>query len=139
MTDDEPQDVSTPASFAVVEEFLDGEPVDGAELKNALATDDGRAYLVDLLALRHCMAASYGGTGRDPRSAALRVTLRRWSPAAAAVLLASLLGYAVGAGTGRSIEGERQPAVEAAIELPQPRAPEPTQVIQLRPAEGSTF
>ena len=39
-------------TFDVIERFVDRERVDADALKAALATEDGRSYLVDLLAMR---------------------------------------------------------------------------------------
>src|SRR5215207_7245784 len=39
-------------SFEVIDAFLDQERVDPEQLKAALATEDGRAYLVDFVAMR---------------------------------------------------------------------------------------
>ena len=68
----------------VISAFLDNEPFDARELSSALATDEGRAMLIDLVALRHLIsddgvAGWHVATSRPPA----RV---RWFAAAAAAI-----------------------------------------------------
>jgi hypothetical protein len=96
----------------VISAFLDGEAFEPATLGEALADPDGRALLIDLIALRHLVAES-------PEAVPI-VRQRRgrrflFAAAAAAIVLASLIGYSL---------GERQAARSA--DTP----PTPTRVVQ---------
>jgi hypothetical protein len=84
----------------VISAVLDNEPFDPAELTAALSDPNGRALLIDLIALRHIVqpvdaVPVIGSTVRVPRGP--------WPLlAAAAVLVALVGGYA--AGTRQTIE-----------------------------------
>ncbi len=77
----------------VISAFLDDEPIDANELAQALSEPDGRALLIDLLALRHVMQpgkeAMSVTEGRRPSG--LRGLL-----AVAAMVVALVGGYALG-------------------------------------------
>ena len=78
----------------VISAFLDNEPFEPDELSGALADADGRALLIDLVALRQL-------TQPDEASMKALTTPRRWSPlgmaaAAAALVLAVAGGYRLG-------------------------------------------
>jgi hypothetical protein len=133
-------EISLPEPFAVVDAFLDGEQVDALASKHALATADGRDYLVDVLALRQS-AAGMGPTSFPVPASERRRTLAQWAAAAAAVaLLAAALGYVVGERAGLSTDVAAAPrTVEAVIDFSETvRAPEPTQVIRLTPGVNWT-
>jgi hypothetical protein len=122
-----------PSDLSTVAAFLDGEPVDGAALKSALETAEGRDYLVDLLVLRQSVVhmapiAVVRPTPRPERS------IRHWAVAAALLLLASAGSYAIGARAASvaPVEGARS-SIEAVIDLPPSAAPKPTEVIRLEP------
>ncbi len=111
----------------IIEAFVDNELVDPAQLRDALASVEGREYLVDLLVLR-------GFVGADPdtraklsaeRAAAPRAS-RRWLSVAAAVALVSVAGgyYAGQQSAPANVTGRADSAVNAP-------APEPTRVIRL--------
>jgi hypothetical protein len=131
-------DVEPPAPdrmLLVVESFIDGEDVDLQELREALAEPEGRDHLVDVLALRrdvwasgpHQWSAAYAKRGSRQNS----VT---WM-AAAAVVVSLATGYLVG---HRSPPLQR---VDAGVEVVMdsaPPAPQPTQVISLKPGVNWT-
>ncbi|HYN05976.1 MAG TPA: hypothetical protein VES67_01175 [Vicinamibacterales bacterium] len=114
--------------------FVDGEPIDPEQLDRALADAEGRAYLIDLLVLR----GLYGRrapltTIPDVPEPPARPARLRWVPAAAAVVVLSVLGGYV---AGRQ-SGERPPAPDVGPLRTQTEititAPAPTQVIRLEP------
>jgi hypothetical protein len=96
----------------VISAFLDGEAFEPAALGSALADPDGRALLIDLVALRHLVAETPEAfpVVRQRRGGRLLFVA-----AAAAIVLASLVGYSL---------GERQGALAA--DAP----PTPTRVVQ---------
>ena len=130
-------DPAMPPDVAIVAALLDGEDVDAAELRQALATPAGRDYLMDVLLLRRAVAAMGPATLINlprPRSAMFR------SGAAAAIVLifTGLGGYALGQRTGLVTNVRAGSAVEAVVVPPAPRAPKPTQVIRLQPNGGAS-
>ena len=108
--------------------FFDGEHVDAAALKAALATEEGRAYLVELAAMREVVAmpavaaspAARTSVGRN-FSSGNRWPARVLIAAAAAVVLVGVSGFAL----GRAVV-ERRLAIERA-EIN--KAPEPTREV----------
>ena len=111
-------------THTVISAFLDDEPFDAAELGAALSDPDGRALLIDLVALRH-IAQPDDMIG----NAQTRTPGSRWRPllATAAMLVALAGGYFI---------GERQSAADA------PDPPAPTRIVQetawqkVPPAQG---
>ena len=96
----------------VISAFLDDEPFDAAELGAALSDPDGRALLIDLVALRHIAQPD------DMIGAARTGTARAvWRPllATAAMLVALAGGYVIG--ERRSVADMSEP-------------PAPTRVVQ---------
>jgi hypothetical protein len=94
----------------VISAFLDNEPFDPRELADALATEEGRDMLLDVVAMRALAqvpdvpAADAGGRPRvTPRGAPV------WLLAAAAVLVAALAGY----GAGRQVHPAQTPVPDA--------------------------
>lgn len=86
----------------VISAFLDDEPFDARALADALSDPEGRAQLIDLLALRHVMQPGREAMAveRPRRNSGLRALL-----AAAAMVVALVGGYALGqrqSETGRS-------------------------------------
>ncbi|MDQ3070254.1 MAG: hypothetical protein M3R55_11070 [Acidobacteriota bacterium] len=109
-----------------IDAFVDGVTVDPQALDAALASPDGRAYLIDALALRRLMED-------EPQVAAETPRKRSWSPlslARAAVFAIALvgLGYAAGVRT----EGPDEDAIPT-NSVQSIAAPEPTRVIELKP------
>ena len=81
------------SSKEVISAFIDGESFDATELSVALADADGRALLIDLLALRRLAQVDASVPAAVPRArGVLRLIL-----AAAAILLALAGGYRWGA------------------------------------------
>jgi hypothetical protein len=111
----------------VIEAFADNEPVDPARLKEALATEEGRDHLVDVLVLR---GFAGGGAASVPRlvekPAAPGASRTRWLSAAAIVAAVSLAGgyYAGQQAAPVASLDETAPAIAAS-------APAPTRVIRL--------
>lgn len=95
--------------YEIVSAFLDDEPVDANQLAQALSEPEGRALLLDLLALRHVVQPSSASVESKRRSP-LRILV-----AAAAIVVALLGGYFAGQ--------FRSEAARAA-------APSPTRVIE---------
>lgn len=98
--------------YEVISAFLDGEAFEATSLGEALADPDGRALLIDLIALRHLVAESPEAVPVVRQHGRKRLL---FAVAAAAIVLASLLGYSL---------GERQGA--RSVDAP----PTPTRVVQ---------
>ena len=99
-------------THAVISAFLDDEPFEAAELAAALSDPEGRALLIDLVALRHIAQPD------DMIHAAQTRTARAvWRPllATAAMLVALAGGYFI---------GERR----GVVDMSEP--PAPTRVVQ---------
>jgi len=121
------------ASLLVVEAFIDGEAIDLAALKDALAHPEGREHLVELLALREAVW-TMAPRGYAPAERARRPFERgvRWFAVAAAVMLSVTTGYLAGQGAAR------RPAESSGVEAivldhsVNAAPPLPTHVIPLR-------
>jgi hypothetical protein len=111
----------------IIEAFADGEAVNPADLRRALADAAGREHLIDVLALRSLVGGESGVrpiVSAAPLAPAPRLAWSRWIPAAAAVLLiGGITGYLAGSRGPSGVPGEAENTVSA---------PAPTQVIQLR-------
>jgi hypothetical protein len=111
----------------VIEAFVDGESVEPQWLDAALASVEGRAWLVDLLVLRGLVGGQ--PVARPAVVAPIRsraVTgLRLWTAAAAIAGLGVFGGYLIGA---RSAAHE---ASAPAVSVANASAPAPTHVIRL--------
>lgn len=77
----------------VISAFLDDEPFDSSQLAQALSEPDGRALLLDLLALRHVVQPGKEATAFERPSGRLGP---RTFIAAAAVVVALVGGYLLG-------------------------------------------
>jgi hypothetical protein len=105
------------STHAVISAFLDDEPFQPHELVHALGDPQGRALLIDLIALRHLVQPAEA----DPPAVVLRPAARRpWRALAAAAALVLALG-------GGYVAGERR-----AVAAP-PEAPAPTRVVEAVP------
>lgn len=106
--------------------WADGERVERADVLAALATPEGRAYVVDVMALRQMVALT------TPHDVALAVTpARRWPrvlAAAAAAMVCIAAGYSAARFQGRVTPA---PALSNAL-MPSSSAtaPAPTHVIR---------
>src|SRR5215471_7972330 len=110
----------------VIEAFIDGEFVDPAQLKAALADDAGRDLLIDLLALRGLVAgqAALRPAATDAPAGRSRVSRLRLVAAAAGIAgLALLGGYLAGS--------HRPSSIAAPAAVTGTPAPAPTHVIRL--------
>jgi len=122
---------SDKVDLEVLDSFVDGEPVDVLDVKDALATSGGRDYLVDAWLLRQAVNADV------PATVAPVVPVRRtgtpWLVAAG--IAASLVG---GFYAGRSGSTPATVIVQAPVPVVTPAVaagafpvPAPTRVIQL--------
>jgi hypothetical protein len=114
--------------FEVIGAFLDGERVDPAMLKSALALPDSRDYLVNMIALREVvMNDGTAASTVTPRPA------RRWFIAAAAAIVLSLGGgYVLGHQLAIAKDASINHATVADV-----AAPPPTRVIDV--TSGSSY
>jgi hypothetical protein len=81
--------------FDIIDAFVDGEPVDPAALKSALADAEGRDYLVDAWLLRNVVQDEMAQESVVSRPA--RTTARRsWLIAAAVAGICLVGGYVAG-------------------------------------------
>jgi hypothetical protein len=111
----------------VIAAFADGEAVSAAELSAALAHEDARGYLVDVLALRGLL------DGRPQLPAVGIVPAKRnrarWLTAAAALVVAGVAG---GYSAGRHAVAPLVDAGRPAVVAPAPAgAPAPTHVFRM--------
>ncbi len=114
---------NTDSDFATIGAFIDSERVDPIALKRALASDEGRDYLVELIAMRELIAAPSAAalphTAAPPRSS----SWRGLAAAAAVTLTVGIGGYALGhITTVRRIAAEQEAANKAPAptrEIPQ--------------------
>ena len=74
--------------------FIDGERIDPQLLTEALATSDGRDYLVELVAMRELVAAP--AMTAPPATAATPRRHWSWLAAAAALLVVGIGSYSLG-------------------------------------------
>src|SRR5687768_10374374 len=115
--------------FEVIAAFADGERVHADALKMALATDEGRQYLIDTIALREVA----GEETQGQLAPAARPTRRRvrWVAMAAGVALAIAGAYQAGASRAAGLAAPAATSVIDGGSL-QSNPPEPTVVIKLR-------
>jgi hypothetical protein len=121
------------SAFEVIGAFVDRERVDPEMLKAALSTEEGREYLVDLIALRE-VTNSHVPAFEDPKTQR-RARTSTWLGLVAAILLSVTGGYLVGQRQALSLI---QPPRTVAIDRPAPvdvipAAPAPTTIIKLEP------
>jgi hypothetical protein len=125
------------ARFEVIDAFVDGERVDPAALKDALAEPAGRDYLVDVWLLRDSVHAGMADEAATPPLAGRTASRgsRTWIAAAAVAAMCLTGGYFIGS-KFPSLRGSR-PAAPTTVAT-EPRAPAtsfpvpaPTRVIRL--------
>jgi hypothetical protein len=111
----------------VIQEFVDGEPVDPVALERALADPEGRAHLIDLVVLRKLVRRSHvavpvavaHGTG-VPVSPTPPRRLRMVAAAAVVAVVASAGGYFFGE---RATTTTTQPPADVVSAVPASSAP----------------
>lgn len=120
----------------VMAAFADGERVNADALERALATPEGREYLIDLLALREVTVGQSGAAS----SLGTPVKRRSWrylrlAVAAAVLCVSTMAGYAVGSRSVRQTPRAAPVALspQFADSMPASVAPQPTRVIRLEP------
>lgn len=106
----------------VISAFIDNEPFDPAELRDALTTVEGREELLDLIALR---LVTQPAADLSTVASPVRATMR-WTLAAAAGAMLVLGGYAI----GRTTSEDTSPPIT------QVSAPEPTAVFTFEPGKN---
>ena len=141
--------------FEIIAAFADGEHVDANELKLALANENGREYLVDVLALRRLMgdpdgrlrSESFGGPSRfrsesfnEPKSSSHG---HRWFAGLAAALVVASATAGFFAGRKSSVVTAvptEPPAVSVQATPPELLipAPSPNRVIRLQTGKDWT-
>jgi hypothetical protein len=119
------------SGYEVIDALVDGERVNAAELKRALAEEAGRDYLVDLWLLREEVQEEIAVDQSAPVAAPRRGY--SWQLAAAVALVCLVSGYFVGA---RLADGPASappaPVVETRPDAAErPPVPTPTRVIRL--------
>jgi hypothetical protein len=112
-------------TYECIAAFLDNEPFDAEELRRSLATEEGRAFLIDSLALRDLVQP---GAAAIP-SATPRRRASRWLAAAAAMTLCCAGSYWAGLRTSDR-EASAVVATPAAAAAPMPA---PSRIIRLEP------
>lgn len=107
--------------LAIVAAFIDGERVDPVALKQALASDEGRDYLVDLVAMREVMATPAAAVATTIAASAPTAT-SRWSMRGLAAAAAVTLAVGVGSYVLGNLAAERRIVAqqEAANKAPTP-------------------
>lgn len=116
------------AASMTLEAFLDGETVERAALRDALADEGAREHFLDLLVLRGGIAALGPAAWSAPQPA--RRYRTRWWTAAAVVVLSLAAGFVAGQ---RTVDATAFAAVEMVGPARGARAPKPTRVISLEP------
>jgi hypothetical protein len=119
-------------ALETIDAFLDREQVDPGLLKQALSTEEGRQYLVDLLTLRELtvdqVPPEQVATGSRMPSSGRVVAM------AAAIVLSVGGGFVVGQHFDGVLPDRELSSSPVVIEVIQPpSAPTPTHVIQLEP------
>lgn len=134
----------------VIGAFIDGEPVDAHDLRQALSAGEGREYLIDMLALRGlvapCGVPVLSATTDHPRSMEAPAQPSRrprlfWTAAAAAlVAVSTMAGFAAGRLSLPDAAPDR-PSITV-LAAPPPAfsidVPPPTRVIQLQHGQDWT-
>jgi hypothetical protein len=114
---------------STIDAFADGESVDPGQLKEALATTEGREYFVDVLVLRGFVVGDGSSRSALPSPPVERAMSRgRWLSAVAAIAVVSVLGgYVAGQQSVPSpLASDSTARARATLS-----APEPTRVIKL--------
>jgi hypothetical protein len=121
----------------IIATFVDRERVDAEALKAALASDEGRDYLIDLLALRE-LVADQPGTASLARATGVRSRWRNAGALAAALVLIAA-GYLAGTRHAAPTPSAMSDASVSTTSRPlatssdRGAAPAPTSIILLEP------
>ena len=120
-------DVLPGEPYALIEAFIDGEPVAPGALKHALADPDVRDHLADLLVLRgEVVRTAPLGADMDRRRDSWRLS---WLAAAAAVLVSLTAGFLAGQRVVAPVAAQGVEAIAQGSSVAS--APRPTRVIKL--------
>ena len=115
--------------LAVIDAFIDGEPIDVAALRAALDEPQARDYLAELLTLREAVRTTAPSAWSLPARAS-SVRRWRWFATAAALVISLTAGYVMGERQATAIASSMETTVDFGNA---PTAPAPTHVIPLRP------
>ena len=136
MTDHIETNEPVPELHGIIEAFLDGEAVDPAMLRAALADEAARDHFVDLLAIRGLLrgvdAVAPGAANQTPGGR----PRARWLAAAAALVVSLTAGYVAGQRAMASTGGSTVEAVVVGGGTPD--APQPTRSIRFTPGVNWT-
>jgi len=126
-------------ALLVVEAFIDGEAVDPARLRDALAQPEARDHLAELLVIREAVAATTPRAWSmvERRATPVRRGMR-WLAVAAGVILSLTTGYVAGHEAAQAAPAAASTSVEIMMGAPSPPLPAATRVIPLRPGVNWT-
>lgn len=119
--------------FTVIGAFLDRERVDPDALVEALSSDEGRQYLVEVVMLREVTTDHTPAT--EPRMPLRGRRYPMWLTLAATITIGAAGGYVAGhqRGAGEGAATLTRPGIETGVISVVPVAPPPTRVITLEP------
>jgi hypothetical protein len=118
--------------FEGIAAFADGERVDTPALREALADEAGRDYLIDLVAMREILAGTTGTSGTTGTTGTRQDRRRALTGLAAVLAMAiGLAGYAIGQQRSQVVPVAVLPPLEADVIVALEAPPPPTQVIRL--------
>lgn len=122
--------------FEIIDAFVDGESVDPAALKRALAEDEGRDYLVDAWLLRDLVQDEIAADIAMPAPRAAAPARRSWLIAAALAGVCLAGGYVAGTRLPGLFGPGPTGTVPTEVSAPPPEpasfpVPAPTRVIRL--------
>lgn len=117
--------------YEVIAAFADGEPVAACELKSALADEDGRDYLIDVLALRGLVGDAKPGAVPFWSAAASGSVFPRRRHQLPAIAAAALVVVSVAAGYAAGSLADERPVATDVVMAPVTAAPAPTHVIRM--------
>lgn len=99
----------------VLDGFIDGEDVDVLDVKDALATADGRDYLVDAWVLRQAVKADPPAVSEAPIGPAMSSSSRQTWLVAAGIAASLVIGFYAG-----RLGGDSPDPVSVQVEAPAP-------------------
>lgn len=120
---------STPeANCELLSAWLDGEPTEPAAVDAALATSEGRAFVVDAMSLRRMVGVTAVPAARAESAAVARRPA--WIAAAAAAVVCLGAGYGLARVTTPDAPDAAAVETTTVISADAPSAPQPTHVIR---------